>query len=291
MLVAIAWALDSVAQSPAVLYAAAAISGVGAGAVYGTCVGNALKWWADRRGRPASERVRRSRSCPFARSLPLMAMRPRPDPGRGGPVVVALAARAPRPGQAPPAPSRLNVTARDYTFIEMLQTPVFYGLYVMFVLVSASGLMATAEVASIAKDYGISNTIVFLGWTMLTVALVVDKVLNGLARPFFGWVSDIIGRENTVAIAFTLGGAAYRLPGTIGTQPIAFIAAAGLVYSPRARSSASFRRPAPTPTVAAMQPAMPAGSIRRKAPRSGWCRSPRCSRTPAAGMRSSSSRR
>ena len=41
--------------------------------------------------------------------------------------------------------------------------------------------------------------------TVLSVALVVDNVLNGLARPFFGWVSDQLGRELTMGIAFFLG--------------------------------------------------------------------------------------
>ncbi len=48
--VACAWALNSVAGSLWELYVAAALSGIGAGAVYGTCVGNALKWFPDLRG-------------------------------------------------------------------------------------------------------------------------------------------------------------------------------------------------------------------------------------------------
>ncbi len=77
----------------------------------------------------------------------------------------------------------------------MLATPTFWLLYLMFVLISASGLMATAQIALIAKSYGISNEILFLGATTLTVALIFDNVMNGVARPFFGWVSDKIGRE------------------------------------------------------------------------------------------------
>src|SRR4029078_6274246 len=50
VVVALAWALNSQASSLTALYTGAAVSGVGAGAVYGTCVGNALKWFADRRG-------------------------------------------------------------------------------------------------------------------------------------------------------------------------------------------------------------------------------------------------
>jgi MFS transporter, OFA family, oxalate/formate antiporter len=240
VLVAIAWSINSVANSLPLLYVAAAISGIGAGAVYGTCVGNALKWWADRRGLAAG-----LTAAGFGAGAALTVVPIREVIGAYGyqsaflwfgivqGVVVLLLSpllRAPLPGQTPAAPPRINASARDYTPVEMLKTPTFYVLYVMFILVAASGLMATAQVAPIAKDYGISNTIVFLGWTTLTVALVVDNVLNGLARPFFGWVSDHIGRENTMAIVFTLGAAAYWLLGTIGNQPLAFILTAGLVY-------------------------------------------------------------
>jgi OFA family oxalate/formate antiporter-like MFS transporter len=100
----------------------------------------------------------------------------------------------------------------------------------MFVLVSASGLMATAQIALIAKDYHVADTIIFLGGTTLTVALLVDNVANGAARPLFGWISDQIGRENTMAIAFGLGGISYWLLGSAGTSPWAFVLFAGLIF-------------------------------------------------------------
>jgi OFA family oxalate/formate antiporter-like MFS transporter len=107
---------------------------------------------------------------------------------------------------------------------------VFWLLYLMFVLVSASGLMATAQIALVAKDYGVANTTVLLGATTLTFALIVDNVANGAARPLFGWISDMIGRENTMAIAFTLGGLSYWLLGEAGTNPWAFVISAGLIF-------------------------------------------------------------
>jgi OFA family oxalate/formate antiporter-like MFS transporter len=107
---------------------------------------------------------------------------------------------------------------------------VFWVLYVMFVLVSASGLMATAEIALIAHDFGVADTIAIFGATTLTVALLVDSVANGFARPLFGWISDQIGRELTMAIAFGLGAAAYWLLGTAGTTPWAFVLFAGLIF-------------------------------------------------------------
>jgi len=114
--------------------------------------------------------------------------------------------------------------------MEMLKTPVFWVLYIMFILVSASGLMATAQIALIARDYHVSDTVILWGGTTLTVALLVDNVMNGAARPLFGWVSDNIGRENTMAIAFTCGGIAYWLLGSVGTSPWAFVACAGLIF-------------------------------------------------------------
>jgi len=109
-------------------------------------------------------------------------------------------------------------------------TPVFWLLYLMFVLVSASGLMATAQIAPIAKDFNVGNTIVFFGATTLTAALIIDNLANGAARPLFGWISDHIGREYTMAIAFGLGAVAYWLLGSLGTAPWAFVLFAALIF-------------------------------------------------------------
>jgi OFA family oxalate/formate antiporter-like MFS transporter len=90
--------------------------------------------------------------------------------------------------------------------------------------------MATAQLAPIAKDYGIANSPILLGATVLSVALVVDNVLNGLARPFFGWVSDHIGREITMGLAFGLGAFSYLLLAVMGHGPWAFVICAGLIF-------------------------------------------------------------
>ncbi len=112
----------------------------------------------------------------------------------------------------------------------MLATPVFWVLFVMFVLVAASGLMAAAQVALIARDYGVANTVLLFGGTTLTIALLVDNVMNGAARPLFGWISDNIGRENTMALAFGLGGISYWLLGAAGASPWGFVVFAGLIF-------------------------------------------------------------
>ena len=112
----------------------------------------------------------------------------------------------------------------------MLKSPVFWLLYVMFVLVAASGLMATAQIALIARSYNVANTVILFGGSTLTVALIFDNLANGGARPFFGWVSDHIGRENTMAIAFALGAVAYWLLGSVGYSPWAFVVCAALIF-------------------------------------------------------------
>jgi OFA family oxalate/formate antiporter-like MFS transporter len=115
----------------------------------------------------------------------------------------------------------------------MLRTPLFWVLYVMFVLVAAGGLMATAQLASIAADFGVADAPVrflFVTGTTLTVALTVDNVLNGLARPFFGWVSDRIGREVTMCIVFAAGALSILGLGYLGRSPWLFIVLGGLVY-------------------------------------------------------------
>src|SRR4029077_20691096 len=103
---------------------------------------------------------------------------------------------------------------------EMLKTPLFWILYVMFVLVAASGLVVTAQVAPIAKDYNVAGlpvTFLFMSSTVIVMAGIVDNILNGLARPTFGWVSDHIGRENTMAVVFVAGGGAYWAFGPLAT--------------------------------------------------------------------------
>ncbi len=243
VLVAIAWTLNSFASSLTELYIAAAISGVGAGAVYGTCVGNALKWFPDRRGLAAGLTAAGFGAGTAATVVPIRDM----IIGYGyesaflwfglgqGLIIVMLSRllRAPRAGEAPKPAPRLTHSLRDYTPLEMLRSPIFWVLYLMFVMVSASGLMATAQIAPIAKDFGLADqptTIFFVTATTLSAALVIDNILNGVARPFFGWISDIIGRENTMTIVFALGALAYWGIGALGHTPYMFVLMAGLIF-------------------------------------------------------------
>ncbi len=248
ILCGIAWAMNAHADSLVFLYVAAALGGVGAGAVYGTCVGNALKWFPDRRGLAAGLTAGGFGAGSALTIIPISAMIKSSGYestflyfgiGQGIIVVVlSLILAAPKKGEVPETSKNLLQTRRQFRPMEVLKQPVFWVMYVMFVLVGAGGLMATAQLAPIAKDFKIAEIPVSLvGITLpaLTFALAIDRILNGITRPFFGWVSDNIGRELTMLIAFGLE-------------------AVGIMYSsPGARSTACFRPPRPMPLAPSTQ--------------------------------------
>jgi len=242
VLVAIAWMMNSAADTLTTLYIAAALGGIGAGGVYGTCIGNALKWFPDRRGLAAGLTAAGFGAGSALTIIPIQGMIQASGYeatflwfGIGqGLVVVALSLtlRPPRVGEAPPS-TRLKQSARDYTPLEVLASPIFWIMYAMFVLVGAGGLMATAQLAPIAYDFQIAKVPVsLLGLTLpaLTFALSIDRVLNGLTRPFFGWVSDRIGRENTMFIAFGLEAVGIWALSAFGHDPVLFVVLSGLVF-------------------------------------------------------------
>src|SRR5436305_7885631 len=194
VLVAIAWVINSFADSLLLLYVGAAIGGIGAGVIYGGAVGNALKWFPDRRGLAAGLTAAGFGAGSALTVIPIARM----IAGGGyeaaflwfglgqGLLVffVGMLLRAPEAGEvaAPSAPA-VQQTRRDYTPGEVLKTPVFWVMYFMFVAVGAGGLMAIAQLAPIAKDYKVDAIPVsLLGLTLpaLTFALTIDRVLNGV---------------------------------------------------------------------------------------------------------------
>ncbi|HWY63464.1 MAG TPA: oxalate/formate MFS antiporter [Rhizomicrobium sp.] len=243
ILVALAWAIDSAASTLPVLYTAAVISGIGAGAVYGTCVGNALKWFVGRRGLAAGLTAAGFGAGAAATVVPIQLVIAAHGYqsaflwfglAQGGIIlIVSQLLRAPlKKPVATIATPNLQAT-RSYTPLEVLKTPVFWLLYVMFVLVASGGLIVTAQFASIAADYQVAKThlsLLGITGTVLTISLVVDNVLNGLARPFFGWISDRIGREQTMFVAFSLAALAIWSLSFYGHDPVGFVIAAGAVY-------------------------------------------------------------
>ncbi|MGY2052046.1 oxalate/formate MFS antiporter [Methylobacterium sp. JK268] len=241
-LCAIAWVINSSATSLTVLYVAAAIGGTGAGAVYGTCVGNSLKWFPDRRGLAAGITAMGFGAGSALTVVPIQWMIRTQGYeqaffvfGIGQGLVVCLLALflvAPAKG-AVPVVARVSQSRRDYTPGEMVRTPIFWVMYAMFVMMAAGGLMATAQLGPIAKDFRIADVPVsLLGVTLpaLTFAATLDRVLNGVTRPFFGWVSDHIGRENTMFLSFAIEGLGIYALSVFGSDPVAFVVLTGLVF-------------------------------------------------------------
>src|SRR6478752_7492285 len=244
LLCGIGWVINSYAASLTVLYVGAAVSGIGAGAVYGTCVGNALKWFPDRRGLAAGLTAAGFGAGSALTVVPIANMIGSDGfeaafwwfgIGQGLVVIIfSLFLRAPEAGEvAIPAAPAVQQTRRDYGPIEVLKTTPFWVMYVMFVMVVTGGLMATAQLAPIAKDFKVDVIpVTILGLTLpaLQFALSIDRVLNGVTRPFFGWVSDHIGRENTMFIAFMLEGIGIYALLHFANDPFLFVILSGLVF-------------------------------------------------------------
>jgi OFA family oxalate/formate antiporter-like MFS transporter len=255
VLIGASWVLNSAADSLTLLYTAAAIGGIGAGFIYGATVGNAIKWFPDRRGLAAGLTAAGFGAGSAVTVIPISNM----IAASGyrttflvfgliqGIVVmaVALLLRAPpglpvkREGMTAPSgmtatrPSRLHDLTRDYTPGQVAREPVFWLMYLMFVLVGAGGLIATAQLSVIATDFGVAKTpvtLLYLTMPALTFALAIDRVLNGLTRPFFGWVSDQIGRENTMFIAFLLEGLGILVLIAFASNAVAFVILTGVVF-------------------------------------------------------------
>jgi OFA family oxalate/formate antiporter-like MFS transporter len=235
ILVAIAWTLNSTASSLPVLYFAAALGGVGTGCVYGTCVGNALKWFPGRRGLAAGITASGFGAGAALTIVPILHMIQSSGYEKaflffglvqGGIVFVVSWSLLSPPSQVIAAAVKPNQTAHGYTPTEVLRSPVFYMMYLMFVLIASGGLTMAASMAPIAKDLKIDKVPVDLfGITMaaLAFALALNRIFDGVGRPSFGWLSDHIGREYTMAIAFLIGAAALYTLSQSGSNPVVFV--------------------------------------------------------------------
>ena len=273
-------------------YAAMIVCGIGAGAVYGTCIGSALRWFPDKRGLAAGITAAGFGAGSALTVVPIQNMIAASGFqntflyfGIGQGIIICLLAfflLTPKPGQAPEAANTATVIQSRRQFapseiigptnywlfaglaalvvgLAMWQTgylfyfplvlgamifviggyivitqgqPIFTLLYFMFVIVGAGGLIVTGNLAPIAADLKVDKIPVTILMTMpaLTFAASLDRILNGLTRPFFGWVSDKIGRENTMFIAFGLEGIGIFMLYLFGSNPVAFVVLSGFVF-------------------------------------------------------------
>src|SRR5450755_1742821 len=235
LLVGAAWVMNAYAGSLPVLYFAAAIGGIGTGSVYGTCVGNALKWFPGRRGLAAGITASGFGAGAAITIGPIRTMIESSGYEhafltfgliQGGIVFVMAWLLLVPPAQLANAVVKPTQTAQGYTPVQVLQSPVFYVMYIMFVLIAAGGLTMAASMAPIAEDMKISKIPVELfGMVMpaLGFALFLNRIFDGVGRPFFGWLSDQIGSEYTMALAFSIGALALFSLSQSGRNPVVFV--------------------------------------------------------------------
>lgn len=238
-----AWILNGTATSLPVLYAAAALGGLGVGGVVSVGTGNTLKWFPDRRGlavglsamgfgvgsavfiNPMADMIKaqgyESTFITFGLIFGLSIF------------TLAWFMRSPPKGHMARGAGVAVKEQRSYTPIEMVKTLPFWVLYLSFICVAAGGLMVIAQIAPMAKDMKIADVpVTMLGLTMpaLVFAMTIDRILNGVTRPFFGWVSDNIGRENTMFVAFALEAVGIWALAVFGHDPLSFVLLTGFVF-------------------------------------------------------------
>jgi MFS transporter, OFA family, oxalate/formate antiporter len=233
-LTGLSWVLAAHAGSLTMLYLTyGLIGGLGTGIVYVGVVGQMVGWFPDRRGFAAGVVAAGYgmgaivTTFPIANSLAASGYQATLQQfGVIFGVVGCIAALGLKP---PPA---TEGTASGGVFTStgvMLKSPIFWLMFVMMSLMSTSGLMVTSQMAAFGGDFGITQAVVF-GMAALPLALTVDRFTNGLTRPFFGWVSDQIGRENTMCLAFALEGIAMTLWLATRGDPLLFVLLSGVVF-------------------------------------------------------------
>jgi len=238
------WVLSAYAENIWALYFTyGVLGGFGTGIIYVGIIGLMVRWFPDRRGLATGLAAAGYGFGAFFTSFPIDSMIK--SAGYAQTLVVwgiiqgligilaAQGLRVPpdnyqiagvRPAAGAPQQSR-----KDYSPQEMLQSPVFYLLFLMMSMMSTSGLMVVSNVGPFAKEFGVADMLV-LGMAALPLSLTLSRITNGLTRPFFGWVSDHIGRETTMALAFSLEAVAILVLFAFIDRPALFVVLTGLVF-------------------------------------------------------------
>ena len=235
------WVVSSTVDSLYGLYAAyGLLCGLGTGIVYVGVIGLMVRWFPERRGFAAGVVAAGYGMGAIATTFPISDMIAVSGYrhtllvfgailGVVG-VLAALGLRMPRVGEVPEIPAdKVAAAARDVAPAVMLRTPLFWLMFAMMAMMSTGGLMVVAQFAAFAKEFGVADALVF-GFAALPFALTFDRVTNGLTRPFFGWVSDNVGRENTMAVAFALEALAIGLLLAFRENAYAFALLSGVVF-------------------------------------------------------------
>jgi MFS transporter, OFA family, oxalate/formate antiporter len=240
VLVAIGWTVTSWADSLTLLYFGNAVAGLGAGAVYMTCIGIAVKWFKDNRGL-AVGLVAAGFGAGAALTVIPMRMVIAASGYRSAffwfgliqGALILIAARfirAPYPGEAPAMKAvKVKQSGYSYTPREVLRQPVFWVLYMLRLMMVAVTLIVIANLAPLAHAFGVADMALW-GTTALSVGLIFANMMDGVGRPFFGWVGDRIGNTPAMATSFALGAASFYLMSVTGHHPLGYIFFAGMIF-------------------------------------------------------------
>jgi OFA family oxalate/formate antiporter-like MFS transporter len=237
----LSWILASQASSIGVLYLTyGVVGGLGTGIVYVGVVGQMVRWFPDHRGFAVGMVAAGYGMGAILTTFPISGTLASQGLeatlwqfGLAFALIGVLASqglRSPAAGRAPLASDNASLpTGRDRAPRQMLKTPLFWLMFAMMTMMSTSGLMVTSQIASFSRDFGIANALVF-GLAALPLALTIDRLTNGLTRPFFGWISDRYGRENTMFLAFALEGVAMALWLLTRDNVVLFVVLSGVVF-------------------------------------------------------------
>src|SRR3984893_1562231 len=235
----IGWSASSYITTIWGLYATyGLLCGIGTGIVYIGIIGLMVKWFPDRRGLATGVVAAGYGFGAILTTFPIDTMMK--EAGYQHTLIVfgiilgiigavaALAIRMPTSEDVLPPPPAMasQVGVRPQ---EMLRSKVFWLMFFMMTMMSTGGLMIISQFAAFSRDFGVANVMVF-GLAALPLALTIDRLTNGLTRPFFGFVSDKIGRENTMAIAFLMEAAAVTLMVLLRDNALVFVILSGVVF-------------------------------------------------------------
>ncbi|MGI3899051.1 MAG: oxalate/formate MFS antiporter [Janthinobacterium lividum] len=240
-LTGLSWVVASYSTTLTQLYLSyGLIGGLGTGIVYVGVVGLVMAWFPDRRGFAAGIVAAGYGMGAILTTFPiadkLAAAGYQATLFEFGIVFAVVGVLAAAGLRRPPSRLAFDVPAPesrpgivDVPTSAMLRHPVFWLMFVMMALMSTTGLMVTTQIGFFAGDFGVTGATVF-GMAALPLALTIDRFCNGLTRPFFGALSDRIGRENTMLIAFLLEAVAMSAWLLTRGDPVLFVLLSGLVF-------------------------------------------------------------
>jgi OFA family oxalate/formate antiporter-like MFS transporter len=241
----LSWVLAAQVSSLMMLYVTYGLmGGLGTGIVYIGVIGHMVQWFPDKRGLATGLVAAGYGMGALLTTFPISSVLRESNYQdalvRFGLIfaavglIAAQGLRRPEAGWRPavtgtPVGAMASASLVDVAPAQMLRTPIFWLMFTMMTMMSTTGLMVTSQMGAFARDFGMTDVLLW-GLPVLPLALSLDRLTNGATRPFFGWVSDRYGRENTMLIAFALEGVAMTLWLLTRESPVLFVLLSGLVF-------------------------------------------------------------